>query len=1047
MIEFFAKHPTAANLMMAVFVILGVIVYPTIRRETFPDITPAQVSVSVIYAGASAEEVEEAICQRIEDAVDGVEMIKEVVSDAREGLASVTIEMEEGGDINAFKDDIKSEIDAINDFPSDIEDPVVEQLGRTDPVLNILVSGDLEPVDLKVYCEQLKDRLQQLSEVSLVELSGFSDHQFRVELDSQALLRVGLSARDVADSIAAQNVNLPAGGLESDEQDLLVRMTGQRRSPEAMESLIVKAADSGAEVSLGDIARIVDVFELDEQKSFHRDRRACKLSIKKTKQQDTIRVADAVKEFLVGERERHPQMSLFVSNDTSTLVRDRIELILNNGLQGMLLVFATLWLFFNWKLSFWVAMSLPVSVLGALALMPAFGLTINMMTLVGMLMALGLLMDDGIVIAENIAAHKARGKNGIQAAIDGIKEVQAGVFSSFITTTCVLGPLAFLSGDVGNVLGVVPVILILVLVASLVEAYLILPSHLGHSLADHSQHSTSELDTESESPSPTKDAGKPLLRRWFDNGFDWFRENLFGRVVDLCLRWRYLIVGTAVGLLLATVSMIVSGIVRFEVFPSPEGDTVSAKLTLPAGTPLHRTEEVVTRITDALNSIDEEYTPNQPDQQSLVDSYGIDFNTNSDAYETGPHVATINVDLLSSETRTVSMATIIREWNERLGQLPDVMSLTIAEPAFGPAGRPIEVRVRGNDLNVLKRAATESINWFRQFRGVRSLSDDLRQGKPELRISIRPGAYILGLDASAMATQLRAAFQGITADEIQIGAESYEIDVRLEQEAQNTLDDLDSFQFTLSDGKSIPLDTVAEIQRVRGWSRIARVNGLRTVTVRGDTDSSIVAGNSVVSLFKKECAPELRKRYPGVTFDYEGESAEGSSTMNSMLTAMLIGLIGVFVLLSFQFRSYSEPVIVMLAIPMALIGVIIGHWIVGISFTLPSLLGFISLSGVVVNDSILLVLFLKAAIAKGEDAHNSARQASRQRFRAILLTSATTVAGLLPLIMEPSQQAQTLVPLAVSIAFGIMASTVLVLIVIPCIYVILSDIGRLRKQF
>lgn len=1039
MIAFFAKHPTAANLTMAVFVILGIFVYPSIQRETFPDVTPAQVSVSVAYTGASAEEIEEAICQRIEDAVDGVEMIKEIVSDAREGIATVTIEMEEGGDISTFNNDIKSEIDSINDFPDSIEDPVITQLGRTKPVLSILVSGDLAPADLKAYCEQLKDRLQQLNEVSLVELSGFSDHQFRVELSTEALLRLGLSAKNVADAIAAQNINLPAGGIESDDQDLLVRMTGQRRSPRELESLVVWAADSGAEILLGDIARIVDVFEFDEQKSLHRSRRACKLSIKKTRQQDTIRVADAVKGFLIGERERYPQLSLFVSDDASVLVKDRIELILINGLQGMLLVFLTLWLFFNWKLSFWVAMSLPVSFLGALAMMPMFGMTINLMTLVGMLMALGLLMDDGIVIAENIAAHRARGKSGLQAAIDGIKEVQAGVFSSFITTICVLGPLAFLSGDVGNVLGVVPIVLILVLVTSLVEAYLILPNHLGHSLSGH-RDSGAHTDSPDGAQASSYSAKKPFLRRWFDASFDWFREHLFGSFSDFCLRWRYLVVGTTVGLLLAAVSMLASGIVRFEVFPSPEGDVASAKLTLPAGTPLHRTEAIVSKITDALNRLDKKYTPEQPEQQNLVASYSIDFNTNSDAYESGPHVATITVDLLSSEVRSVSIATIISEWTSEIGTLPDVLALTITEPAFGPAGRPIEVRVQGNNLVELKQVATETIQWFRQFRGVRGLSDDLRQGKPELRISIRPGAYTLGLDANTMASQLRAAFQGITADEIQIGSESYEIDVRLERDAQNTLDDLDSFQFTLSDGKKIPLDTVAEIKRVRGWSRIARVNGRRTVTVRGDTDSSVVTGSAVVSLFRQEHATKILERFPGVRFTYAGESAEGSSTMNSMLTAMLIGLIGVFVLLSFQFSSYIEPLIVMLAIPMALIGVIVGHWLIGISFTLPSMLGFISLSGIVVNDSILLVLFLKAAISGGADTHEAARQASRQRFRAILLTSATTVAGLLPLIFETSQQAQTLVPLAVSIAFGILASTVLVLIVIPCIYVIKDDI-------
>ena len=1022
MIGLFARHPTAANLLMGVLLLLGFIVLPTLLRETFPDITPQQVEVRVVYPGASASTIEESVCQRIEDAVDGIQYVREVSSEAREGLAIVKIEMEDGGDIVVFKDDIATEMDSIaNELPEDSEDPLIRQLGLTMPVLSVLVTGDMSIVDLKAYCEDLKRRMQLSPGISLVEVSGFSDHQLRVELSAEALQRFGLSVQEVTNTISSQNIDLPAGGIESKDGDILLRITEQKRSALELESLIVKETLAGAEIRLADLGRVVDVFEADEQKVLLKNVRAGKLTVKKTKQEDQIRVADAAKEFLELERQRQPKLNLFVSGDGSALVRDRIALVVKNGWQGMILVFITLAVFFNWRLSFWVAASLPVSFVGAIFLMPMFGLTINMMTLVGMLLGIGILMDDGIVIAENIAAHRARGKGAMQSAIDGVVEVQAGVFSSFITTVCVLGPLAFISGDIGKVLASIPIMLILVLAISLIEAFAILPAHLGHSLH--------HLD-----PNAT-----PTFRAKFDAWFDRLRDRTFGGVVDWAIRWRYLFVGSVVGVMLMSLALIASGYVQFIVFPAQEGDTLSAKITLPAGTTLARTEAMVEKIVADLEAVNTELSPRQAGGQQLVESYNIEFGKNDEAFESGPHVATINVDLLGNESRRNSLDEIIDQWKSKVGLPADLLSFSVAQTSLGPAGRAIEVRILGDDLQQSKQAAAEVQRWFNGYRGVRNLSDDLREGKPELQVQLKSGALAKGLNASAVANQLRAAFQGMTADEIQVGRESYEIDVRLARLEQNSLDDLDYFQFLLPDGNQVPFDSVASLKEGRDWSRIARVRGRRTVTVRGDVDANVVSGSSLVSLFQKDFAPEIQKRYPGVSFDFEGESAEGAKTVNSMLRAMGIGLVGVFVLLSFQFGSYLEPMIVMLAIPLSLIGVIAGHGVLGIDLSLPSMLGFVSLSGIVVNDSILLVTFLKKEIESGADVFESAGQASRKRFRAILLTSATTVAGLMPLLFETSQQAQVLIPLAVSIGFGILASTVLVLVVIPCTYAILAD--------
>lgn len=1041
MIAFFTRHPTAANLLMLVLLVLGVLQLPNIKRETFPDITPKQVQITVVYPGSSAEEIEQSIAQRIEDAIESVQYVKEVVSDCREGIANITVEMEEDGNFIVFKDDLSTEVDSIDDFPEAAEDPIIKQLGTTDPVITISVTGDMTVVDLKAYCERLKDRLLSLEDVSQVDVSGFSDHQLRVELSSEALKRFDLSVKDVADIVSQQSADVPAGNLETSQGDFLIRIAEQRRNPRQLEDLVIKAGPSGAEITLGDLGRIVDVFESQEEKTLlgtqdikKAQQRAGLLLVKKNKADDAIRVATSVKKFVEIEKQKNPKVELTLSNDSSKLVVDRLRLLVKNGWQGMILVFFTMWLFFNWRLSFWVVMSLPVSFLGAFFFMPIFGLSVNMLTMVGMLLALGILMDDGIVIAENIASHRSRGKTGMQAAVDGVSEVAGGVVSSFLTTVSVLGPLCFISGDIGAVLKVIPIMLILVLIVSLVEAFMILPAHLGHSLGHDSEEKSENSEGRAEPHSN-------WLRRRIERAVDFVRENAFGKLVDISIRFRYLTIGCAFGLLLAAISLMAGGILSFQPFPDLEGDVVSAKLVLPAGTPLKRTEEIVEKITASLQQLNQELTPGQPNQQPLVVSYVAEFNKNTEAFENGPHVATVTVDLLSAESRTTRLDDFITKWKERIGSPADVLTLNISEDTFGPAGRPIEVRAQGTDFEQLKNASTETIAWFNQFKGVRNVADDLRKGKNEFHVRLKEGAFGLGINTTSMANQIRAAFQGITADEIQVGSESYEIDVRLRPEEKNNLADLDYFQLSLPDGSQVPIDTIATIHPSRGWSRIARIDGRRTVTIRGDTDSRIVSGSGLVNQFQKEVVPLLEEKYPGVRFNFEGAAKESQTTAQSMASLAALGLIGVFVLLSFQFRSYIEPVIVMSAIPLAMVGVLSGHWLMGVDLSMPSMMGFVSLAGIVVNDSLLLVLFLKQELQAGKDPYQSASAASRARFRAIMLTSLTTIAGLLPLLFETSLQAQVLIPLAISIAFGLMASTVLVLFVIPCLYAALADFG------
>ncbi len=963
MIEYFARHPTAANLLMVVLVAMGAFSVSRLRRATFPDYLPTEIQVTYLYPGATAEEVEEAICRRVENAMDSVRHVAEIRSDAGEGVAVITIKMEELGNAADFKDEIQTSLDGITGLPQEVQDPITKELGTTELVLNLLVGGPMEARDLKAYAEDLKSRIQRLPQVASVTISGFSDHQFRVELSAEALMRYDLDVSSVAQMLERQNLNLAAGSIKSAQRELVVRMVEQRRSVSELQDIVILAAGSGAEVRLGDIAKISDTFEQAEDQIRLRGMRAAKLSVEKTRDQDTIRVADTVKEFIEAESARMPEaMEYLITLDMAPLISGRLDLLYKFFWQGALLVFLVMWLFFNAKLSFWVVMSIPVSVAGALFVMPILGLTIDMFSMVAILMALGILMDDGIVIAENVAEHVTRGSPAWKAAVDGVSEVRSGVLASFLTTTCVLGPLIFVSGEMGRVIRVVPIVLLIVLIFSLIEAFLILPSHLRHSL----------------DISAGQQPG--AFRRRFDSGIDWVRDVLFGRTIKSLIQFRYLWVGIAACIFLVSVAMIPAGVLKYQGFPTPDGNWLEARLAMQPGTSLEQTQKTVERITDALQRVDDDFSLTQPDGQRLLRSYYVVFNQNLDTQETGSHVATVAADLLDAEERTYRLNDVKERWSAETGQLADVSNLSFTEPAIAPSGRSIEVRLQAEDLDYLAAAADEVHQWFLQWSGVRNLTTDLRHGKEELQARLRDGAVGLGLDASEVARQLRSAFQGVTASEVQVGDETYDIDVMLRSADQNTPSDLDNHHIKLADGSQSPLSTVVEFDRERGWSRISRVNGRRTATVLGDTDARFIKTNLLFSKFRQDFLPTFQAQHPDISVTIEGEIKKIDETQDSIAWAGLIGVLGIFVLLSLQFRSYIEPLVVMVAIPMSFIGVIFGHLLLGYDLTLHAVFAFVSLAGIVINDSILLVLYLKNRVEEGECVVEAAAEASRRRF-------------------------------------------------------------------
>lgn len=1023
MIKLFTRHPTVANLLMLTFFILGVSSLSNIKRETFPEFSPAYIIASVVYPGASPAEVEESLCLRMEDAVDGLNNIEETKCDAQEGVASLTVKMSDEADMGRALVDIQTEINAINDFPNEIETPTVKELERSEPVVDIAISADTSLPQLKSYAEQLKRSLKIDYDVGLVTIAGFSDHQMRIELDERHIRHLGLTVSQVAEQISRQNIKIPAGTLELSDKNLLIRVDQRKLTPYELGTTIIASMPNGGVVRLADVATITDRFELDEDKILFNGAPSAILKVQKNKADDALRIKARVSEFLAYQQSIAPEgVTLTMTNDMSSLLSDRLNMLLKNGWQGIILVFISMWLFFSLRYSLWVSAGLPVAFLGGLYMMSLFSVSINVMSLVGLLMAIGIMMDDAIVIAESIAAHIEKKLPPHEAIVKGVMKVAPGVISSFLTTIFIFGSLLWLDGQMGKVLSVVPLVLIMVLCVSLIEAFLILPSHLYHSLSKPEEKDTTLK-----------------FKRVFLQKFEHFRNVQLVKAVTFVVRWRYASIGVTFGILLLSFSLVAGGLLKFVPFPELDGDIAEARIILPPGSTLQQTEQIAEHIVVSAKAVGERLTEENQEPSALIRDITMHYNANADAGESGPHVATVRLDLLSAEKRNTLMDAMLEAWRIETGELSTPIAMVFKQPSMGPAGRAIEVRLKHPDLAQLKQASVELQSYFSQFQGVNGVLDDMRPGKEEVIVKLKPGAETYGVDGQSIAAQLRAAYFGETADEIQVGPENIEVQVLLDKQQAGNLQALESFPIILDQNTQIPLSALATFSSARSFVRIQRIDAQRTVTVMADVDTSKANGSEIIANMRANYLPQLLKQFPGLRVDFEGATKESSKTGSSLLKGFLIGLFGLFVILSFQFRSYIEPFVVMLAIPLALIGVFWGHLLMGYNISMPSMLGFISLAGIVVNDSILLVQYIRHHVDDGDNVHQSVIKASRDRFRAVFLTSLTTAAGLLPLLLETSLQATFIKPIVISIVFGIFSSTLLVLFIIPSAYAILAD--------
>ncbi len=1025
MIRWFTKHPIAPNLLLFSIAVLAFLFVPNVQKTTFPQTPDTSVSVSVTWQGASAIEIEDGICKPLEQSLKSVENISNYTCSASASMASLRATMDWGSDYTDFYENVKSAVDA-SKLPLESENPKTSKYSSNfeTAVGTIAVTGIDDLLDLKEYTEDLKDALTKLPEVSQAELAGFDDLEIIVNLSSEKLKSLNLSVSDVTTALKRQSIDISLGELSSLSQDYTLKIENRAQTPTDFYDMIILSKE-GAFIRLGDIADISQSFNDPKPKALINGRVAGFISVSRSDSQDMLTVSRKVKDFIKSAQANAPEnVKIELISDMASITESRLRLVINNGITGLILAFFVLWLFFNIRYSFWITIGLPASFAGGLVLMLWFGQTINIMTLVGLLVCIGILMDDAIVVAENINAHYQKGKSKMDAAIDGTYEVLPGVVSSFLTTVIIAITVSFLEGQMGAVLRVIPIVMIMVLCVSLVEAFCILPAHLSHSLrAPHKK--------------------QPKIRRLFYEKLYAFRDNIVLKLAHKAIAHKTITLLIVVFSFFTAIIFLKTSIVRFESFPSIEGNTVEARILYPTGFNQEAIEPAIQTLQQALNDFEKEYAQQYPYAEKIIKATSLRYGYNRDSADRGEHKATLIVDI--NEKREMSADEVAAAWRKHSGDIADIISLNILQNAPGPGGDDIAVRVISNKDDALLKASLALESYLYGMAGIKSVIHDLRNGAPEWLMQLKPLALQLGLSAQDIGAQIKADLFGAEVDELQINNDTVKVKLRLGDKSERNINLLEELTIKSPSGINIPLTALVSFEQSHSPSRIIRRNGGRINTVSASLDKNILLDTEAEAKIRKEFITKARQDFPDVHFSFGGRREDRMQTMASLASGFLAGLIGIYAILALLFRSWLQPFVVILIIPMGFAGSVFGHWLLGYNFSLMSMMGIILLSGVAVNDSILLVTFIRKKMAEGFELTQAAPLASQERFRAVLLTSITTIAGVTPLLLEKDIQAQVIQPLAVSIAFGLLTTTLMVLFLAPVLFIGLEN-AKLRSQ-
>jgi multidrug efflux pump subunit AcrB len=1050
------------NLIMVFVIVAGALTVMKMRREMFPQFALDMIYVGVAYPGSSPEETEEGICIKVEEKIESIEGIDRLISTAREGHGEVLIELEPGTDVQKVLDEIKAEVDRIDTFPEQAEEPRVIEILKRDPTISVAVYGDLPEKTLHRIGEDIRDdlleadppppadsdgldawllsivrklRLKTPDTVSQIDLVGVRDYEIAVEVSEENLRRYALSFDQVANAVRGGSIDLPGGTIKTQQGEILVRSKGQLYTGREFESIPVVTLPDGTVLYLGDVATVVDGFQDIDIKTRFNGKPAVIVQVNRTSKQDVIEIARIAKDYVKRQKANMPEgVHLALWGDLSGMVQERIDLLLYNGTQGIILVFIALALFLNFRLAFWVALGIPISFMGAFMMLDVSDQTINMISLFAFIMTLGILVDDAIIVGENAYTHYGRGKSPGRAVVDGLKEVGGPVVMAVTTTIVAFLPLMFVAGIMGKFVAVMPMAVIAILIVSLFEALIILPAHLHRAL------------TRSEKKRGGFTALHERLREKIERGLNLVIERLYTPAIQYVVKNRYFTLSLGIGVLIVSLGIVMGGYVPFVFFPKGESDWIIADVSYPLGTPFEITKSAVEHLEDKAFEMNGVFSDFAQANDGLVKNtfslVGIIPRRDWKPEEIGSHVGEIWIELASSEKReSISTAMVLNKWRHLAGEIPGVDSLVFSTLEGGPAGNPIEIQLSGRDFDRLEQAAAELKREIATFPGTFDISDNFKPGKQEKKLKIKEGARPLGITMRDVAHQVRQAFYGDEALRIQRGRDDVKVLVRYADKDRRSLAGIEDMRIRTRDGHEIPIDEVAEVYHGRSYSVINRVDRKRTITVTSDIDEATANASVIVSNLKAEFLPQLVERYPGIRYDLEGQEKRTQESLDSLENGYVLAMMGIFLLLASQFRSYVQPLIIMMAIPFGLIGAVLGHLIMGMQFTMISLFGIVALSGIVVNDSLILIDFINRAIRNGADVDTAVIESGKIRFRPVLLTSVTTIAGLMPLLMERSFQAQFLIPMAVSICFGLLVATLLTLLFVPALYLIVRDVS------
>jgi len=1005
-IAYFIKYPVAGNVLILAMVVLGLAGVFSLNSSFFPLNESRLISISVSYPGASPQEMEEGIVLKIEDNIRGLIGVDRFTSTSSENSAQIQIEVLKGYDVDAVLQDIKNAVDKVPSYPVGMEPPVISKsIFRTEAISMAVHGENITLRSLKQIAREIETDLRATDGISQVEVSGYPAEEIEIALNDDKLRSYDLTFREVADAVAGNNILVTGGSIKTETEEFLIRVRNRAYYADDLDYLVVKSDDSGNKIRLADVGTVRDRWNENPNRSYFNGSPSVRIQVSTTNSEDLITVAAKTREYIEGFNESHSNVKIDITRDASTTIIERTKLLLKNGGQGIFLVLLFLALFLKPRLAFWVAFGIPISFFGMFIFAGAIGVTINVLSLFGMIIVIGILVDDGIVIAENIYFHYEKGKNPIRAAIDGTMEVIAPITSAIITTLVAFSTFFYLDGRIGEFFSEVSIVVILTLGISLIEALIILPAHVAHSKA------------------LTKGQKTYWFNKYADQFISWMRDNLYGPYLLFFLKNKFLGFAIPIAILAVTLGSMGGGIIRFTFFPSIASDRVSISLRMPQGTNEYLTDSLITKIEAATWAVNEDFKEKQAGGKDVVQNI-------IKTVGPGTSNASLRINLLPGEERDFPSFTIATAINEKVGPLYGIEAVEYGSGGnFG--GSPISVSLIGNNIEELKGARDILKSSLISNALLKDVADNDPVGIKEIEISLKENAYPLGFNLNDVIGQVRSGFFGLQVQRFQRRRDEIRVWVRYDRAERSSIKNLDDMRIVSSTGERVPLSEIASYEIERGEISINHLDGRREIRVDADLKDPTNSATEIMAGIKQELLPVIQAQFPSVTASFEGQNREAGKVSGSAALVLPLIIFMIFVIITFTFRSFSQPLMLLLMIPFSLIGVAWGHWIHDYPINMLSYLGVIALIGIVVNDGLVLIGKFNGFLKDGLKFDDALFEAGKSRFRAIFLTSLTTVAGLTPLIFEKSRQAQFLIPMAISIAYGIALATVLTLVLLP----------------